>query len=251
MTSHLAGSQRPEALLLDLDGTLLDEVDVISSRVVDAVRAAARKIPVGIASGRVLEDVNHFARLLGLHGPQVSDNGARLSDTVTGRTLVDVPIETHAAKGIVHRLERDNVRYFAVDSGRTVRQTSLFTGWRVTVITSSVSDQLEAEKIAKEEGGDAVNAICSIGSRGEWYVNYTHRNADKGHGARLFGDALGVDISRVMAIGDGFNDVEMFNTVGMPVAMGHAPERVRQLARHTTGTLEEDGVAQAIERFVL
>ncbi|MDA0677517.1 MAG: HAD hydrolase family protein, partial [Chloroflexi bacterium] len=73
----------------------------------------------------------------------------------------------------------------------------------------------------------------------------------KGHGARLFGDAIKTYFRRVMAIGDGFNDVEMFNTVGMPIAMGHAPERVKCLATHVTGTLEEDGVAQAIERFVL
>ncbi len=251
MTTLNADATKPGALLLDLDGTLLNAADGISVRVVDAVRLAARKIPVGIASGRVLEDVNHFARLLGLHGPQVSDNGARLSDTVTGRTIVDVPIDAYAAKAIVSRLERDNVRYFAVDSGRTVRQTSLFTGWRVTVITCSVADQFEAEQIANDEVGDTVNAICSIGSRGEWYVNYTHHQADKGHGAKLFGDTSGVDLSRVMAIGDGFNDVEMFKAVGIPVAMGDAPERVRCHALHTTGTLEEDGVAQAIERFVL
>lgn len=251
MTTPDADVTMPGALLLDLDGTLLDHSDGISDRVVAAVRAAAKKIPVGIASGRVLEDVNHFARLLGLHGPQVSDNGARLSDTVTGRTLVDVPIDPDAARGIVNRLEQDNLRYFAVDSGRTVRHTSLFTGWRVTVITCSVAGQPEAERIASDEAGDGVNVICSVGSRGEWYVNYTHRNADKGHGARLFGDASGVDLSRVMAIGDGFNDVEMFRAVGMPVAMGHAPERVRCLAMHTTGTLEQDGVAQAIERYVL
>ena len=251
MVSERSGLTRPRALLLDLDGTLLDAGDGISDRVFEAVQAAARVIPVGIASGRVLEDVNHFARLLGLHGPQVSDNGARLSDTVTGRTLVDVPIEAEAARSIIHSLERDDVQYFAVDSGRTVRQTSLFTDWRVTVITCYVSGQSEAEQRAGDHTGSAVNAICSIGSRGEWYVNYTHGNADKGHGAKLFSDAAGIDLSDVMAIGDGFNDLEMFKVVGLPVAMGHAPDRVKMHTVHATGTLEEDGVAQAIERFVL
>ena len=65
-------------MLLDLDGTLLDERDRISPRTVAAVRAAAKLVPVAIASGRVLEDVTHFARLLGLDGPQICDNGARL-----------------------------------------------------------------------------------------------------------------------------------------------------------------------------
>lgn len=241
----------PAALLIDLDGTLLDASDWISKRTFAAVRAAAAKIPVAIASGRVPEDVSHFARLLGLHGPQISDNGGRLLDAVTGRTLSDLPIEEARARHIVDRLEHEGLRYFAVDSGRTVRAVPQFSDWRVTIITCAVSDRAEADSIAREHTGDRVTAMSAIGSRGEWYVNYTHRDADKGYGARLFSERAGVDLAAVLAIGDGLNDLEMLDAVGIPVAMGHAPEEAKRRAVHVTGTLEEDGVAQAIERFVL
>ena len=241
----------PTGLLIDLDGTLLDAADRISERTARAVRAAARKIPVAIASGRVPEDVSHFARLLGLHGPQISDNGGRLLDGLTGRTISDLPIDEGRAREIVNRLENDGIRYFGVDCGRTVRSMSLFGNWRVTIITCAVPDRSEAESIALEHNGDGVTAMCSIGSRGEWYVNYTHGDADKGYGARLFGERTGVDLASVMAIGDGLNDFEMLDAVGIPVAMGQAPDEVKRRSVHVTGTLEEDGVAQAIERFVL
>lgn len=249
MTTPFAA--RPQALLIDLDGTLLDHSDRISARVVGAVRAAAREIPVAIASGRVLEDVSHFARLLGLDGPQICDNGARLSAPLTGRTLADLPIHVDSARSIVERLESTERRYFAVDSGRTVRRSDGFTGWRVTVITCATAGQADSVALAALDHGNGVSAIPSMGSRGEWYINYTHPDADKGHGVRLFCEATGIDAERVMAIGDGLNDLEMFDAVGMPVAMGHAAPEAKSRAKTLTGSLDEDGVALAIERYVL
>lgn len=216
-----------------------------------AVRAAAERIPVAIASGRIPEDVGHFARLLGLHGPQVSDNGARLLDPVTGRTLSDLPISPTDARVIVDRLEEEGLRYFAVDSGRTARALADFNEWRVTIITCAVQDRKEAERVANLHSGNGVTAMGARGSRDEWYVNYTHGDAHKGYGAQMFSEQVGVDLSSMMAIGDGLNDREMFEAVGIPVAMGHAPADMIQMAQHITGSLEQHGVAQAIEKFVL
>lgn len=242
---------RPQALLLDLDGTLLDSSDQISDRCVDAVREAAQRIPVAIASGRILEDVTHFARLLGLDGPQICDNGARLCASLTGETFIDLPMSSVSARGIVDRLELTEKRFFAVDSGRTVRSSSHFTNWRVTVITCSTDCEQDSVSMAAQDRGPEVSAIPSMGSRGEWYINYTHHDADKGHGVRMFCDKTGIDPAKVMAIGDGLNDLEMFDAVGMPVAMGHAAEQAKIRSKSLTGSLVEDGVAQAIERFIL
>lgn len=239
------------ALLIDLDGTLLDASDRISVRNAQAVRAAAQKIPVGIASGRFQQDVGHFARLLGLDAPQISDNGSRLLDAVTGRTIHDLPMPEELARGIISRLERAGHAYFAVDDGRTVRSVSQFNAWRVTIITCAVPGRPEAEAIARAHNGDGVNAMCSIGSSGKWFVDYTHEEAHKGYGVRFFCERVGVDPAAVLAIGDGLNDLEMLEAVGIPVAMGHAPDETKRRALHITGTLDEDGVAQAIERFVL
>ena len=76
---------KPQALLIDLDGTLISKGENLSSRAGDAVRAAAESIPVAIASGRFSEEVGHYARLLGLRGPQVAENGATLLEPLTGR----------------------------------------------------------------------------------------------------------------------------------------------------------------------
>ncbi len=242
---------RPAALLIDLDGTLLDSNDWISEPDIEAIRRAAEVIPVAIASGRVPEDVGHFARLLGLSSPQVCDNGARLFDPLRGRTLSRLPIHSDDARMIVERIQDAGLKFFAVDSGRVARSYAEFTEWQVTVITCAVSDRDAAESMAQEHSGNGVTAMGSRGSRDEWYVNYTHAEAHKGYGAARFSESVGVDLSDVMAIGDGLNDRELFQAVGLPVAMGHAPDHIKALAEHVTAPLEEHGVARAIERFVL
>lgn len=54
-----------------------------------------------------------------------------------------------------------------------------------------------------------------------------------------------------MALGDGGNDPAMFKRAGLSVAMGQADEAIRKQAMYVTASNEDDGVAQALERFVL
>ena len=75
---------------------------------------------------------------------------------------------------------------------------------------------------------------------------------DKARGVRTLLTHLDVDVSRVVAVGDGENDLGMLRMVGRGVAMGNAGPKVKAAARETlAATNDEDGVAEAIQRFVL
>lgn len=65
------------------------------------------------------------------------------------------------------------------------------------------------------------------------------------------GEILGIRGEEIMACGDGMNDYEMLKTVGFAVAMGNGHERLKEIADYVTVTNDEDGVAKAIEQFVL
>jgi Cof subfamily protein (haloacid dehalogenase superfamily) len=74
--------------------------------------------------------------------------------------------------------------------------------------------------------------------------------ASKGAGvARLLED-LGIAWANVLAIGDGENDIEMLQAAGIGVAMGNANELVKETADYVTNSNIEDGVAQALNRFI-
>jgi hydroxymethylpyrimidine pyrophosphatase-like HAD family hydrolase len=64
-------------------------------------------------------------------------------------------------------------------------------------------------------------------------------------------EQLDIPISKTAAIGDNYNDALMLSMAGLGIAMGNAPEQVKQLADQVTGKNNKAGVAQAIRRYLL
>jgi hydroxymethylpyrimidine pyrophosphatase-like HAD family hydrolase len=73
---------------------------------------------------------------------------------------------------------------------------------------------------------------------------------DKGRLVELLAERLAVPQSEVLVLGDMENDLEMFRKAGFAVAMGNATDEVKGAAQATTLSNEEDGFAEAIERYV-
>ena len=80
-------------------------------------------------------------------------------------------------------------------------------------------------------------------------VDLLHAEGSKARGIKRVCEALGVPLDETMAFGDGLNDVEMFKTVGYGVAMGDTVPELRALAQYQTGTVEEDGIYNALQHL--
>jgi hypothetical protein len=79
-----------------------------------------------------------------------------------------------------------------------------------------------------------------------------HPDASKGAGLAAVADEQGLTRDEVMAVGDNYNDLEMLEWAGTGVLMGNADPALGRGGRfHSTATNDEDGVAAAIEKFVL
>lgn len=74
---------------------------------------------------------------------------------------------------------------------------------------------------------------------------------NKSHGLATFAAEFGTDLSACVAIGDEMNDFEMLRDVGFGIAMGQAPDSLKSVAKAITSSNTEDGVAEAIARWVL
>jgi Cof subfamily protein (haloacid dehalogenase superfamily) len=246
------------ALVLDLDGTLINAQDTLSPRVIEAVGRAAKHVPVAIASGREPADVARYARELGLTTPQISDNGARILNPVDNSTIEAHLLDEPDARAIVSALGPRGMRFFAVDGWNLARSIADIETWQITVIAASTYDRDAPEdfqeatvRAAVELASERVTAILSVGADGKrWYVNYTRKGVDKGTGLRSWARRVGVSLDGVVFVGDSLNDVEAFGVAGLPVAMGSASDEVRAAARETVGDVYEDGVVEAIERFI-
>ena len=249
--SQSRSSSSPKALLIDLDGTVLPPDDQPTAVVIEAIKKASQLIPVDVASGRVQHEVGHYARIFGLTGPQVADNGATLLDPVTGRSLTSHSLDRVDAEHVISALQPEAMRLLVCDEGRMVFDPAEITHWTITVVIAEFPTHEEAVIWADRLQSDSVNAVVSLGNKDDWYVNCTKSGVDKGTGARDFSRAVGIDPADLMVIGDGWNDLPMFRTAGHAIAMQGAPDELLALATAVVPSIENDGAAVAIQQYVL
>jgi hydroxymethylpyrimidine pyrophosphatase-like HAD family hydrolase len=84
-----------------------------------------------------------------------------------------------------------------------------------------------------------------------YYLDVTHPLANKGTALTDVAKLLGVPLAEIAVIGDGGNDIAMFERSGLSIAMGNASPEVQHAADLVTDSNEEEGFANAIERFIL
>jgi Cof subfamily protein (haloacid dehalogenase superfamily) len=84
-----------------------------------------------------------------------------------------------------------------------------------------------------------------------YYLDITHPLANKGEALSEVARLLGVPLAEIAVIGDGSNDVAMFERGGLSIAMGNASDEVKSQADAVTDSNEDEGFAKAVQRFVL
>jgi Cof subfamily protein (haloacid dehalogenase superfamily) len=83
-----------------------------------------------------------------------------------------------------------------------------------------------------------------------YYLDVTPPHCNKGTFVKAIAGRLGISSAAVATIGDMENDVPMFRTSGLSIAMGNAPEEVKKLATHVTASNEDEGFAKGIEMIL-
>jgi Cof subfamily protein (haloacid dehalogenase superfamily) len=267
-------SQPPIKLLaIDLDGTTVQHDNVISDRVLAAIRAARDAgVRVVIATGRNIPGVRHFAERMGLSGPMLAQQGGMIYDTTDDRILRHLRLPNAIACELVaFERERphwrtvvyDNSLLFVTNHDYFSKRVGLV-GWAPTTVPDLCAhlDGRDPDKILfmlDEHETPAVLAFVTefIGDRATvvqshaQFVEVNPLGADKGAGLAWLCAHVGVAREEVMAIGDQHNDSTMLGWAGFSVAMGNARLEIQALADWVAPTVQDDGAAVAIERWVL
>lgn len=272
-----------DLVILDLDGTILNEKSDtgFSPAVREAVaQVQAAGIPVTIATGRTLDYVRQRAPLLNITQPVVTTQGAVIGDPQNGHILAESPLPLESARRVARWADcsqRVVVFYFNDENGhsriyqnREIWDPAIYDHWFGTprhlqpkfaqmlaaadahppikfIVVNDPSHEADLTPVLQEHFG----ANLHISRTHSSLVEGTAAGVDKGQGVLRLLQLLDIAPGRTLAIGDNENDIPMLEVVGLGVAMGQAVQKVRAVADWVAPTIDEDGVAVALQKFVL
>lgn len=263
------------AIFLDLDGTLVGATNTVSPRVRTAVAAAReRGCEVILCTGRSRVSTVPVADQLGFRGYAVVSNGGVVMHLGTGEVLrrnhLPIPHAVQAARLLMEAGVAPQVYEDAVESARilyhpdfpvAIHNADRQQAWAqlseslpfAPVCVSSFAPQEVLRPVAHRLAASLPEGCCveQAGTHATWCVEVHPERSGKGNGLQTVAERLGVSRREILAVGDHINDIKMLRYAGVRVAMGSGLPELQAVADYVTGTLAEDGVAQAIERFVL
>lgn len=278
-TSRSLKTKDIQLLVLDIDGTIAGESNEIREPVKQAVKAAqAKGIQVAIATGRMYQSALRFYQDLGATLPLMVYQGALIKDPATDTVHRHWTVPSPLAAQLVDFFEQPHLQHHVsvhlyIDDQLYVREVTPETddySSRSVIKAIPVGDlrttlHREPTKVLAMAYDTALIDTLLLELRQRYqptelyltksvaiFLEATNPLVNKGTAVRyLAEDYLGLQPENVMVVGDNFNDLEMIQYAGIGVAMGNAPEGVKAIANWVAPTVEMDGVAAAIEEFLL
>lgn len=268
-------------IALDLDGTLLDSQKRLSSRNRRALEACCGKgIHIVPTTGRTAAGIPKELRQIEGVRYAITTNGAVVEDMVDGRLLSECTISWELAVEILKVVDQYHVMYDPYVERRGITEPRFYEHLADYGLTPELQDMVRVtrdvypniieyvEKSRKpvekinlffpdvEERAKARKVLeriegILITSSMPNNLEINAPGATKGGGILRLAEHLGLRREQTMAVGDGENDFSMIRDAGIGVAMKNGRPDLKKAADYITDTNDEDGVAAAIERFVL
>ena len=263
-------------LAIDMDGTLLNSNKIISKWNKAAIKKAIEKgVKVVITSGRGLKGLDKFLDEVHLRGENeylIANNGGTIYRTsdfkcinykgLKGRDLAKahaLSVEfglnmiAYTHEGCISPEENEFSRFETEYVGNPVKildfNTEINDEDEITKILFSQTEKLLAKKMLElpKEFYNEYNVVKTM----PIMLEVMDKDCNKGYGVKVLADKLGIKKEEIICIGDEANDIEMITYAGLGIAMGNAIEELKDVAQYVTSDNDNDGVAKAIEKFIL
>ena len=276
-------------LAVDMDGTCLDARSRMTDRTLQALRKAAEKgVVIVLATGRNLECIPHrlaagtlrrtgtpddYANK-GLFRYVISSNGARVTDICERKTIFRASVKREDALTLLENCRgkglgiASHVRHRYLLQGRFLTTAGLLIYGKDAQGVYCVRDMetfvrrndCEVEEFqfyfllpgAKEKVRTILKEYPSLHAAYTGiYVEVYSRDASKGNALAALAGHLGIRQEEIACIGDGENDLSMFVSSGLKIAMGNAVDKLKVQADHIAESNRNDGAAKTIEQYIL
>ena len=262
-------------IALDMDETLLTSDKQISPKTVDTLlKAHNQGVKIVLASGRPHAGLITYLKQLNIYNDNeyvLCFNGALVVHAKSGKPISTCILKGRDYKRIFKLAQEFNVHChaFSTRQGLITDRPSQYTQLESDInhidinYINPLTDIDDDEDIIKVMFIDPPEIIGKIEIPEEFkqdyntfrsspfFIEFTNKGVDKGAGLKHLADYLGIKQEETMACGDQGNDLAMIKYAGLGVAMGNAIDSVKAVANYITDTNDNDGVAKAVEKFVL
>jgi HAD superfamily hydrolase (TIGR01484 family) len=237
-------------IALDMDGTLLNDDHEVSEANRKAIKAAEKKgVHVILSTGRPYATCSDYAKSLELSSYLITVNGSEVYDE-QAQLIQQQMINTEHIQWMYEISKTYKTGFWAISLEQVYREEMpediaaskwLKFGFDIQDdhVRAKVLDLLQTKKDLEISNSSPTN------------IEVNGLGVNKAKAIAFVGERLGITMDEVMAVGDSLNDLAMIKEAGLGVAMGNAQDIVKKTANWVTASNQEDGVAKAIEKWVL
>jgi Cof subfamily protein (haloacid dehalogenase superfamily) len=260
------------AVISDVDGTLVTDDKVLTARSEAAVAGLrAANIAFSIISSRPPRGLRGLIDRLRITAPVAGFNGGALA-TPAGEVIAQHLLPPAAARHVVEMIDAHGAQAWVFcgpdwltrdPEGPYVGREQHAIGFQPTVVPDfgpaldaaakivAVSADVDLLTRLEHHARAALADRATVARSQPYYLDFTHPLANKGVALSELAKLLGIPEGEIAVIGDGGNDIAMFERSGLSIAMGNAGPQVQGAADFVTDPNGQDGFAKAIERYVL
>lgn len=278
-------------IVLDLDGTLLNDYKEVSQENVEAIKRAYHEKDVisVIATGRPLGYANEIGKLCGgcFTNYVIACNGAIIQDTKKSESIHKLAFTNEEVLKIrdIYTEERADYMMLYTDEKAITEARNVKGLQDAGISLDKGNTKIENIEEVIKNHANLTNLLCLIGaddailekiikkinlleniecsvichylykSKGNTfsstYIDIIKKGCSKKNAIQILAGKLGIRQEEIIVMGDGGNDLSMFECAGLKIAMENAESYLKEKADFITASNNESGVAKAIEKFIL
>lgn len=269
-------------IVMDMDGTLLNDDKKISDRNKEVLEKAAELgVKVVISTGRIFTSAIVYGEMIGIKTPIIASNGAYIREKDRDEVVYAKELGIHNVREIIRISKKHGIwcHFYTPDtvySEKLVYSSINYSKWNKGLpedrkVKIEILKENQWEDVINEKGGELLKAVITdddrekiaalreemskldveIASSYDNNFEVMNKGVSKGNAVAVLAEYFGIDREEIICMGDNENDISMIEYAGLGIAMANATEETQKAAKFVTLSNNEDGVAYAIEKFIL
>jgi HAD superfamily hydrolase (TIGR01484 family) len=244
-----------KAIIFDIDGTLVvnDPNARPSKRIIDAIRRAESHIMISVATGRSIREAGYIIDLLKINGLCILNHGAQIYDPGQKKSVWESCLNRVQAIKIAEIFRKNGFPVYLFNTQKDHEYNGEITGDPIYGLWSRGANPEESDRLEKdfrELNFIALNKMPSW-DNGGMSIEITKADATKQHAIEKLVKLIHISRDDIIGVGDSYNDFPLLMACGLKIAMGNAVPELKSIADFIAPSVEDDGVATVIEKFIL